>query len=161
MALLGRSSGAHLAMLAGFDSKAPIAAVVSYYGPVDLTDGYRHPPAPDPLNVRAIEEAFLGGTPDQWPDRYRAASPIAYVSREAPPSLLIYGRRDHIVLSRYGATLAARLREAGATTVFLEIPWAEHAFDAIPNGISGQLSLYYTERFLAWALTRPARGRQP
>jgi acetyl esterase/lipase len=77
------------------------------------------------------------------------------VSRHLPPSLLIYGSRDHIVLSRFGAMLDGRLREAGATSVFLEIPWAEHAFDVIPNGPSGQLSLYYTERFLAWALSSP------
>jgi hypothetical protein len=34
----------------------------------------------------------------------------------------------------------------------LEIPWAEHAFDAVFNGPSNQLALYYTERFLAQAL---------
>ena len=164
LALLGRSAGAHLAMLAAYEEsprsakasaeRPAIAAVVSYYGPVDLLDGYRNPPSPDPLDVRAIEEAFLGGTPDQQPDRYRAASPITLVSRALPPSLLIYGARDHIVQSRFGALLDARLRAAGATSVFLEIPWAEHAFDAVPNGPSGQLALYYTERFLAWALTR-------
>lgn len=159
LALLGRSAGAHLAMLAAYEPQAmPVAAVVSYYGPVDLTDGYRNPPRPDPLDVRAIEEAFLGGTPDQWPDRYREASPVAYMSRRLPPSLLIYGSRDHIVLPRFGAMLDGRLRAAGATSVFLEIPWAEHAFDAIPNGPSAQLSLYYTERFLAWALTRGVTG---
>ena len=153
MALLGRSAGAQLAMVAAYEPGAlPINAVVSYYGPVDLTDGYRHPPRPDPLDVRSIEEAFLGGTPDTVPDRYRAASPITYVSRRLPPSLLIHGSRDHVVLPRFGAMLDDRLRAAGATSVFLEIPWAEHAFDAVPNGPSGQLSLYYTERFLAWAL---------
>ena len=104
--------------------------------------------------MRAIEVAFLGGTPDPLPDRYRDASPIATCRARVPPSLLIYGGRDHIVLSRFGALLDARLRAAGATSMFLEIPWAEHAFDVIPNGPSGQLSLYYTERFLAWALTR-------
>jgi acetyl esterase/lipase len=161
VALLGRSAGAHLAMLAAFDTKAPIAAVVSYYGPVDLTDGYRNPPTPDPLDVRAIEEAFIGGTPEQFPDRYRAASPITYASGRLPPSLLIYGGRDHIVLPRFGAALHARLRAAGATSVFLEIPWAEHAFDVVSNGPSGQLSLYYTERFLAWALTRGPADRRP
>ena len=159
LALLGRSAGAHLAMLAAYQpGTMPIAAVVSYYGPVDLADGYRNPPRPDPLDVRAIEEAFLGGTPDQMPDRYRDASPITYASRRLPPSLLIYGSRDHIVLSRFGALLDVRLRAAGGTSVFLEIPWAEHAFDAIPNGPSGQLALYYTEQFLAWALTRPQRS---
>ncbi len=157
LALVGRSSGAHLAMLAAYESPSPIAGVVSFYGPVDLADGYRHPPSPNPLNVRAIEEVFIGGTPDQYPDRYRAASPITYVAGRLPPTLLIYGSRDHIVLPRFGALLNTRLREAGVASIFLEIPWAEHAFDAIPNGLSGQLSLYYTERFLAWALTRPAR----
>ena len=161
LALLGRSSGAHLAMLAAYEPGAlPISAVVSYYGPVDLADGYRNPPTPDPLDVRSVEEAFLGGTPDEVPDRYREASPITYVSRRLPPSLLIYGGRDHIVLPRFGAMLDEKLRAAGATSVFLEIPWAEHAFDAVPNGPSGQLSSYYTERFLAWALTRAPPDRR-
>jgi len=158
LAVIGRSAGAHLAMVAAYEvgarSEPPITAVVSYYGPVDLADGYRNPPRPDPLDVRSIEEAFLGGTPDLMPDRYREASPITYVSRRLPPSLLIYGGRDHIVLPRFGAMLDNRLRAAGATSVFLEIPWAEHAFDAVPFGPGGQLALYYTERFLAWALTR-------
>jgi acetyl esterase/lipase len=156
LAVLGRSAGAHLALLAAYQPGAtPIAAVVSFYGPVDLADGYRNPPRPDPLDVRAIEEAFLGGTPDQMPDRYRDASPITYAERRLPPSLLIYGSRDHIVESRFGARLDGRVRAAGGTSVFLEIPWAEHAFDVIPNGPSGQLALYYTEQFLTWALTRP------
>jgi hypothetical protein len=34
----------------------------------------------------------------------------------------------------------------------VEIPWAENAFDEVFNGVSNQLALYYTERFLAWAL---------
>jgi acetyl esterase/lipase len=135
----------------------PIRAVVSYYGPVDLTEGYLNPPRPDPLDVRSIEVAFLGGTPDQVPGRYREASPITHVSRRLPPSLLIYGGRDHVVLPRFAATLDDRLRAAGATSVLLTIPWAEHAFDAIPNGPSGQMSLYYTEQFLEWALTPTSR----
>jgi acetyl esterase/lipase len=154
LALIGRSAGAHLALIAAYEPGPPVAAVVSYYGPVDLADGYRNPPSPDPLDVRSVEEALLGGTPDQVPQRYREASPITYVSRRLPPSLLIYGRRDHIVLPRFGAMLDERLRASGTTSLFMEIPWAEHAFDAVPFGPSGQLSLYYTERFLAWALTR-------
>ena len=154
LALVGRSSGAQLALIAAFEpGPVPVRAVVSYYGPVDLADGYRNPPTPDPLGVRPIEETLLGGTPDQAADRYKAASPITYVSRQAPPALLIYGGRDHVVLPRFGAQLDARLRASGTTSVFLEIPWAEHAFDLVRNGPSGQLSLYYTERFLAWAFS--------
>jgi len=156
LALFGRSSGAHLAMIAAYEPEAPpIDAVVSFYGPVALAEGYRDPPVPDPLDVRSVEEAFLGGPPARMPDRYRAASPITYVTRQLPPTLLIYGRRDHIVLSRFGRLLDERLRGTGTTSIFLEIPWAEHAFDALPRGLSGQISLYYAERFLTWALLRP------
>lgn len=64
IALLGRSSGAHLAMLAAYQPDAlPLRAVVNYHGPVNLTAGYADPPHPDPLNIRAILETFLGGSP--------------------------------------------------------------------------------------------------
>jgi acetyl esterase/lipase len=153
LALLGRSSGAQLAMLAAYEPDGPaVRAVVNYYGPVDLAEGYRHPPDPDPLNVRAIEEAFLGGAPDQMAEAYRTASPISFVNRPLPPTLSIYGLRDYVVEPRFGSLLDASLRATGSTSVLLLIPWAGHAFDAIPHGPSAQLALYHTERFLAWAL---------
>ncbi len=156
LALVGRSAGAQLAMIAAYRAGAPpVRAVVSYYGPVDLTEGYRDPPRPDPLDVRPIEEALLGGTPDAMPARYREASPITYATRPLPPTLLVYAGRDHVVKPRFGAAHHARLRASGTTTILLEIPWAEHAFDAIPHGPSSQLALYHTERFLAWALRGP------
>ena len=53
MIVLGRSSGAQLAMVAAYQDASPsIKAVVSYYGPVDLAEGWRQPPNPDPLHVR-------------------------------------------------------------------------------------------------------------
>ena len=155
LALVGRSAGAQLALLAAYEPNAPrIRGVVGYYGPVDLTEGYRHPPTPDPLGVRTIEQALLGGTPESMPGRYRDASPINYVTRRLPPTLLVYGARDHVVEARFGRMLHQRLLATGSTAVLLEIPWAEHGFDAVPGGASAQLSLYYTERFLAWALRR-------
>ena len=152
IALVGRSAGAHLAMLAAYQTKIPILAVVDYYGPVDLTAGYSDPPHPDPINTRAVLEAFIGGSPQELPISYQNASPINYVRKSLPPTLLIYGGRDHIVQAKFGQSLYDRLRTVGNTAVFLEIPWAEHEFDAIFNGISNQLALYYTERFLGWAL---------
>ncbi|MFN6469867.1 MAG: alpha/beta hydrolase [Nostoc sp. SerVER01] len=151
--LLGRSAGAHLAMLAAYQLDAPpIRAVVSYYGPVNLTEGYKTPPSPDPINTRAVLKAFLGGSLEELPNQYRIASPINYLTHPLPPTLLIYGSRDHLVEARFGRKMYERLHESGNTAVFLEIPWAEHAFDAVFNGVSNQLALYHTERFLAWAL---------
>ncbi|MBD2518306.1 alpha/beta hydrolase [Nostoc sp. FACHB-973] len=152
--LLGRSAGAHLAMLAAYQPDAPpIRAVVSYYGPVNLTEGYKTPPSPDPINTRAVLKAFLGGSLDELPNQYQIASPINYLTHPLPPTLLIYGRRDHLVEARFGRQMYERLHGSGNTAVFLEIPWAEHSFDVIFNGVSNQLALYHTERFLAWALS--------
>ncbi len=153
IAVMGRSAGAHLALLSAYQSDAPpIKAVVDYYGPVELTIGYREPPSPDPIDSRATLKTFLGGTPDELPDLYRRASPYQWVTRPLPPTLLIYGGRDHIVQAKFGKSLFDRLESVGSRAVFLEIPWADHAFDAVFNGVSNQLALYYTERFLGWVL---------
>jgi len=148
MALMGRSAGSQLAMVAGLQDPG-VAAVISYYGPVNLTQGWREPPRPDPIGSRDVLETYIGGTPDQLPEEYRSASPISYVSSRAPRTLLIYGSRDHIVQPRYGRQLHDALVAAGASSELIEIPWGDHAFDALPGGLSGQVALFHTERFLA------------
>lgn len=153
IALIGRSAGAQLAMLAAYQSGGiPIRAVVDYYGPVNLTNGYNNPPFPDPIDSRAVLRAFLGGTPDELAENYRQASPISYIKPGLPPSLLVYAGRDHLVQAKFGRRLYEELQATENRAIWLEIPWAEHAFDAVFNGVSNQLALYYTERFLAWAL---------
>jgi len=155
VAIIGRSAGAQLAMLAAYqDPPFPIRALVNYYGPVNLTAGYDDVPTPDPIESRATLRAFLGGTPQTVPELYRQASPINAVKSALPASLLIYGGKDHIIESKYGSYLAQQLRSAGNQAVFIEIPWADHAFDAVFSGMSNQLALYHTERFLAWALVK-------
>lgn len=181
IAIMGRSAGAQLAMLAAYSpesaSSSPIPkikAVVNYYGPVDLEAGYYDLPNPDPIDSRAVLLDFLGGTPDEVGELYRAASPINFVKgtnsynsgnssgnnsgasdRSLPPSLLIYGGKDHIVMAKFGKALADRIKARGDRAVFLKIPWADHAFDAVFSGLSNQLALYYTERFLAFYLHKP------
>lgn len=152
-AVIGRSAGAQLAMLAAYDRPSiPIRAVVNYYGPVNLTAGYETPPVPDPIDSRSVLQDFLGGTPQEFAKLYRAASPLSAVKPGLPPSLLIYGGKDRIVESKYGRHLSDTLNSQGNQAIFIEIPWADHAFDAVFSGLSNQLALYYTERFLAWAL---------
>jgi acetyl esterase/lipase len=147
VALLGRSSGAQLALVAAYANPARIDAVVSFYGPTDLLEGWNEPPSPDPLPVRPVLEAFLGGTPADVKPLYEAASPVGYVSRRVPPTLLIYGARDHVVDVRFGRDLHQKLKAAGATSIYLELPWAEHAFDKVP-GLSAWVTRPYVERFL-------------
>ena len=154
--LIGRSAGAHLATMAAWaGSPVKIRGVVSYYGPVDLVESYRRPPRPDPLDVRSVEAALIGGTLAEMPSQYADASTITHVgtgTTPLPPTLLIYGGRDHIVEAKYGKTIVNALRARGTQVGYIELPWADHAFDEVSNGPSSQIALYYTERFIAWAV---------
>lgn len=153
LSLLGRSSGGHLALLAAYQpSLIPIRAVVAYYAPTNLIGGYEDLPVPDPIGVHGVLERFLGGPPAQLRERYLQASPITYATHPQPPTLLIQGGRDHIVKPRFARELREKLRSSGTRAVLLEIPWSEHAFDAIFTGAGNREALDYTERFLSWAM---------
>ncbi len=153
IALVGWSAGAHLALLTAYQTDViPLRAVVSYYGPTNLAAGYQDPPVPDPIDTRALLEAFLGGSPTQLPRQYELASPVHYVKPGLPPSLLIYGSRDHLVKPVFGQQLYDLLRDTENRAVLISLPWAEHSFDVVFRGLGNQIALYYTERFLAWAL---------
>src|SRR5262249_11286002 len=108
---------------------------------------YATPPRPDPLRIRSNEEALIGGTPNEFPERYREASPVNCITGPLPPTLIIQGGRDHVVEARFARALDARLRATGTPSALLEVPWAEHAFDAVSGGLSSQLVLYHMERF--------------
>ena len=148
IALLGRSAGSQLALLTAANADSGIAAVVGFYSPVDFEAGWRDPGWPDPLDARTVFREYLGGTLDEEPERYRQASPINHTDHPLPPVLLIYGASDQLVELRFGQRLTDRLRAGGTPTTLITIPWAEHAFDAIPHGLGGQLSLHLVERFL-------------
>ncbi|MEP6538745.1 MAG: alpha/beta hydrolase, partial [Bryobacteraceae bacterium] len=153
VALLGRSSGGHLALLAAYEpSLTPVRAVVAYYAPTNLIEGYADLPVPDPIGVRGVLERFLGGPPELLRERYAQASPLSYAANPQPPTLLIQGGRDHIVKPVFARELHTRLRASGNRAILLEFPWWEHAFDAISMGTATREALGYTERFLSWAL---------
>jgi acetyl esterase/lipase len=117
---LGFSAGAHLALLLGLtqakdglegdggnpEQSSQIQAVINISGPTDLT-------RPDwPEATRAIIFDWLGGSREQIPGVYWAASPLAYVHRGAPPVLTIHGTEDPVVPYEQAKLLHAALRRA-------------------------------------------------
>lgn len=150
MVLIGRSAGAHLALLAGYSTNDPtIRGVVSFYGPADLHYGYAHPANPAVLDTRLVQEEFLGGSPAQIGEVYTRASPICMVGPDTPPTLLIHGGRDELVSPHQSERLAESLAQAGRRHLLLLLPWATHGCDANLSGPSGQLSTFAIERFLS------------
>jgi len=146
--VVGHSSGGQLAELIAFEPHSPVRALISYSGAVDLTMGWKYPPVPDPIGVRAVIENYIGATPEREPARYHAATPLAHVRRGLPPVLLIYGSRDHVVDIRYARKLRDALRAAGTDVTFLELPWTEHAFEDVPFGLHAPIALAQTVTFL-------------
>ncbi|MGH7597079.1 MAG: alpha/beta hydrolase fold domain-containing protein [bacterium] len=147
--LLGRSAGGQLALLVAYTQHAPsIRGVVSFYGPTDMHWSWAHPGNPLVIDTHDIFKAYLGGSPQEFPANYDAASPIRFVDALTPPTLLIHGGRDELVSPRHSERLAERLVEVGVPHFILKLPWATHAGDFNFSGPFGQISTYAIERFL-------------
>jgi acetyl esterase/lipase len=109
IAIIGASSGGHLAELVGVSNgeqalegtegeylheSSSVQAIVSYFGASDLTTILAQS-TPAGLAVRAPAlQRLLGAAPDKVPELARLASPIFHVDRNDPPILLLHGDQD-------------------------------------------------------------------
>lgn len=144
-AAMGESAGGHLACMLGLTGDRPklegnvgiagpssaVQAVVDWYGPTELLtmDEQLAPSSFQPHNDPASPEARLVGGPIQAvKDKTRAASPISYVTANAPPFLIQHGTADRIVPVEQGRALAASLKKAGTKVTLVEVAGADHCF---------------------------------
>jgi acetyl esterase/lipase len=156
IALLGHSSGAQLALIAAALRPRRISAVITFESPVDLQLAYEHPSQPDVVNIRPVLLGLCGGTPEQQPACYRSASPRYVVRSGMPPVLMIAAGRDHVASVAGERYLRDELRGFGVDVTYVELPWADHAFEDVPTGFHDRIALWYVHRFLDVAL-RAAR----
>ena len=159
IALLGRSAGAQLALLAAYFlaspagahavAVSPVRAVVAFYGPTDLIWGYDNVMQPDVINARFLLENYLGGSPASAEAAYKSASPLLSVSKLCAPTLLLHGKRDHLVGFHHTELLKAALDQSGVPAEVLALPTADHAFDYNFNGWNSQIEQEVVRRFLS------------
>ncbi len=114
---VGFSAGAHLSMMLGVTDKpdglegegghaeqsSKVQAVVSFFGPTDLTAPEIFP------EVSPILKKFLGGTLSEKTDLYKKASPINYVKADSAPMLLFQGTNDVLVNWKQAVRMAEAL----------------------------------------------------
>ena len=103
----GHSAGGQLAVwLAARASRVRVRAAVSLAGVTDLALAHE-------LRLSdGVVEAFLGGRPEQVPERYADASPAALVPLGVPV-LCVHGTADDAVPIAVSEAFAARARAAG------------------------------------------------
>jgi acetyl esterase/lipase len=138
IALIGGSAGAHLALLAAYGWKNPdakndstvaqenghrIKAVVDIYGPTDLTTEY--------ARNHGLVTSFLAHSFKDAPELYRQASPIQYVDKSDPPTLILHGTSDDLVPISQSDLLKARLDALGVPCVYYRVPLWPHAMDVV------------------------------
>jgi acetyl esterase/lipase len=135
--VMGYSSGGHLACLLGVTTKedgfegdggnaeqsSQVQAVVSFFGPTDLTR-----PVFGKEAVTANLVPLLGGTLQEKPEEYRKASPIVYVRKNPPAFLLLHGKEDRIVPPEQASALAERLQKVGGKAVLVTVEGEGHGW---------------------------------
>jgi acetyl esterase/lipase len=153
--LMGRSAGGHLALLAaytGVGTPSEVQAVISFYAPTDLTWAYTHPANQNVIDGPATLRRFIGGTPGELPEDYRAASPISHLSGRIPPTFLVHGGHDQLVRTENTIRLLERFHEVdypSSRYYAVIIPYAQHGFDYNFNGWGSQLSRQMLFSFLS------------
>lgn len=156
IALLGRSAGGHLALLAAYsanDAELPascgknetsetVRAVVSIYAPTELLWAYDHPANQCVLDGPQKLADFLGGIPHEsaeMRERYVLESPTSHVNSQTAPTLLIHGGQDQLVRPENMNLLADRLKKSNVPHQTIFLPYAQHGFDYNFNGWGSQI----------------------
>ena len=140
----GGSAGGHLALMVacadesaglegnggwpGVSSRAKAAC--SFYGPSDLT-ALAGPYGRLSRDNELVQ--FLGFTPQENPEMYRRASPVAYVSKGDPPLLLVHGTEDRTVPPRQSELMFDAYQNAGLEAALIKVEGAGHGFQQPPS----------------------------
>jgi acetyl esterase/lipase len=147
--LMGRSAGGQIAEAVAASGTVPdLRGCIALYAPADMHYAFKYADQKDILDSGKLLKQYLGGTPDEAKAAYDSASAYGLVSRKTVPMLLLHGANDELVWCKQSQRLAQRLTENGVKHVYLELPWATHAFDHNDNGPGGQVALWAVERFV-------------
>lgn len=133
----GASAGGHLVALLGTagdapefdgeqgsppDTSARVQAVIDWFGASEMRK-----PDELPLNNNRIN--LLGGKSQEKPDLAALASPLAFVSPDDPPFLIMHGDADKTVDIEHSRRLEQALRDAGVAVTLIVLPGAGHGGD--------------------------------
>lgn len=142
LATFGYSAGGHLAALVGLapgPGRPEIRAVVAGGAPSDLTL----------YEGGTLVPQFMGGSQEEKPEAYRAASPVNHVDPGDPPVFLYHAVNDRLVPPVHAERFYAALAKAGVPR---ELYWMEgrnHVTGFVFEGDSEAAAIAFLDRVLS------------
>ncbi|MGP4027704.1 alpha/beta hydrolase fold domain-containing protein [Actinomadura sp. 3N407] len=144
LCVTGGSAGGHLtAMVAltanvqefqpGFeDADTTVQGAVPFYGVYNF---FEAGPWPRPMgDTRILERMVIKQPFAENQEAYAKASPVTYISKDAPPFFVIHGSRDSLIPVAEARRFVERLRDVSdAPVIYAEMKGAQHAFDVFPS----------------------------
>jgi acetyl esterase/lipase len=144
IAAAGGSSGGHLAAMLGttadvrtlggdggnpgFSSR--VQAVVAFNGLFDFVSLASE--SPGVLDPKSPVFQFLGGALDKVPQIWMEASPVAHISGNSPPFLILHGRADTIVPFEQALEMEKTLHAVGVRADLYSGEGGKHGFFNAP-----------------------------
>lgn len=135
--VMGESAGGHLTAMTAltgdrkeFDKgdyleySSAVQAACPWYLPADIS---KMPRLSDVEMMAAPESLLLGKNAALHEAEAMKACPISYVTKDAPPFLLLHGTNDHTVPYTQGEAMYEALTEASADADLIAIEGADHA----------------------------------
>jgi len=158
--LAGQSAGGGLAMQVAYgladgtvkSSCGGVAvqprAVFALYPPDDLALPWQLDTGMGPIGGRKFNTAYLGGSPEQFPERYRTVSPVFHIQPGSAPTLIGAGEHDHLVPLAGHIDAMERMNKAGVPNVLIVVPYSDHGYDAAWGSLGSQITQHMAAEFL-------------
>jgi acetyl esterase/lipase len=139
----GSSAGGHLVALLGTSGGAPdlegkggnadqssrVQAVVDFFGPTDFLQMDAHALSGSPMKhdpATSPESRLIGGAIQDNVEKVGRANPVKYVTKDAPPFLIVHGEQDPLVPFHQSELLYEALKGARSDVTFYKIAGAGH-----------------------------------
>lgn len=127
VALLGTAGGVKEleGALGNPDQSSRVQAVCDWFGPADLFRMAEQSGSESMMDHNApysSESQLIGGPIAQNKEKADRASPITYVSKDAPPFMIMHGDKDPLAPVKQSETLHDALKKAGVDSTLVILP---------------------------------------